>query len=424
MKLGLEAAEGYSYQVAGGADPWSVKAIGGSAGGAVTSHIAIRGDALAASAKTRIGNHFDDVASNHRFTGGLIKGFGSASGHTASFRIKTGSAAYGGAGGELIRQVTDGEPGVDYGKVGGKGWAAGCPSHSERGGPVRLGRASPARSLHDPSGQCHDGRLRSGHHESDARQAAEEWAMIERLAKALIDKGVVKAPSEFRQTSYDPVEPRGTRSLACDLFLVAVGPEGAQLPSGTTAIDWMLRAAQLVELRLEGRIEVDGSGRRTTATVCDPHALGDPELDIALRHLNTGGPAKVVQKASVMPGARRVADRMLEDGLLVEESSTRLGLFTKTRLCPAPATGREELMDRLRSALRGASVPDDRTALLIAVFNEFLGFGSLAPDVPLEEARRSGEAVVARVEGDYRTLIDAVGFAKEREDSSGGGSAV
>ncbi|GGF44869.1 hypothetical protein GCM10011519_18380 [Marmoricola endophyticus] len=132
-KVALGAAEGYSYQVAGGADPLSGKAFGGAAAGTFTAHIGARGDEIAKGVKGNIVSHFDDVASNHRFTGGLYRGFGTAAGHTSSFGIKTGTAAYGAGGGEFIRQVTDGDPGVDYDKIGGKAAGGALSKHMGSG---------------------------------------------------------------------------------------------------------------------------------------------------------------------------------------------------------------------------------------------------------------------------------------------------
>ncbi|GGF44864.1 hypothetical protein GCM10011519_18370 [Marmoricola endophyticus] len=245
--------------------------------------------------------------------------------------------------------------------------------------------------------------------------------MIERVIKGLMDKGVLREPSEFEQVSNDPVEPRATRSLACDVLVVGLDPDRGRTSDGA---DWAVRAALLVELRLEGRIAVEGTGKKAMVSVVDPHALGDHELDRALRRLNKGRAAKVVREAGLLPRAEDLVGRLLGEGLLVEESSTRFGMLTKRRLVPAPTAGRQALLDRVHSTLRTGRAPDERTALLVAVLDELVPYRCFVAASDIKASRRAGEAVVAQTHEDYRVLIDAVRSAREKDDSGGDISAV
>lgn len=240
--------------------------------------------------------------------------------------------------------------------------------------------------------------------------------MIERVVRGLMDRKLLKEPTPFEQTSWEEVAQRPTRSLGRDVFVAALDPDDGQVPASTS---WGIRAALLVELRLEGRIEVSGTGSKATATVCDPHALGDRELDIALQRLNVGSPQKVVKQAAYLPSQLHVIESLAGDGQLAETRHQRLGVFSARRLELSPDARRADLVDRLASALRGVSVPDERTALLIAVLSSFVPFKRFVPKEQVKQARRRGEEITAAVAEDHRVLIDAVKLAQSK-DSSGG----
>ena len=137
-KVALGAAEGYTYQVAGGADPRSMRAIGGGVAGLGTAGIGLRGDALGAAAKKNIVDEATTRAANRNFISkGLIETGGKIKGGAASLAYKVPHAVIGGGSGEFVRQVTDDQPGIDFGKIGGKAFGGGLAK------PLPTGFSSP-----------------------------------------------------------------------------------------------------------------------------------------------------------------------------------------------------------------------------------------------------------------------------------------
>ncbi len=108
---------------------------------------------------------------------------------------------------------------------------------------------------------------------------------------------------------------------------------------------------------------VSGTGRKVRVDVRDRVPLGDSELDDALTTVIVGllG-TKVRTLVDLMPRSSQILRRLVGSGAVVEESRTRLGL-TLRRYTTTPATGRDELVERLRSDLLG----DDERAILSAV---------------------------------------------------------
>lgn len=150
VKLALGAGEGYSYEVAGGADPLSKRAIGGGASGLFTAGITARGDNMAEGVK----KHFDDMTTKAIEGRGptmtrIIKAGNGYESYVTQQGIKAGHGVVGGAGGETIKQLTDDKQGVDYGKIGGKAMGGGLTK------PLTSGLSSPggkavAAGVHGP----------------------------------------------------------------------------------------------------------------------------------------------------------------------------------------------------------------------------------------------------------------------------------
>ncbi len=82
-----------------------------------------------------------------------------------------------------------------------------------------------------------------------------------------------------------------------------------------------------------------------------------------------------------------------------------------------PAARREELVDRLRGALSEGAVPDERTALLIAVLEPFVPFKHFMPREQAKQSRRRATAIADHVGENYRALVQAVKCAQSKESS-------
>ena len=102
--------------------------------------------------------------------------------------------------------------------------------------------------------------------------------------------------------------------------------------------------------------------------------------------------------------------------MIIEETHRRLGLFTVRRYHPTPAAGRDELVARLRSALLGEAIPDERTALLISALMG-VHLKLFVPRKRLREAYRRLEEISDRISDDERAIIAAVGVAASNADS-------
>ena len=182
--------------------------------------------------------------------------------------------------------------------------------------------------------------------------------MLGRLRKA-------REALEDAEESFTAAPPRGVPSVARDLVVAALDPEeGKLMPFGRAAVP----GALLLELVREGRLEVSGDGRKTRVTVRDLTPLGDAELDDALLAVETGVFGnKVSRLVEFLPTSDEVLDRLVAADEVTEESQQKLGMFSVTRRYPAPSARRDEVVGRLRSALLGESVPDERTAMLVVV---------------------------------------------------------
>ncbi len=234
--------------------------------------------------------------------------------------------------------------------------------------------------------------------------------MFERLRKA-------RRVLEEAEEAYSTVPSRAQPSLAHDATVILVAPGSGPLRSSDRA-DFVVAGALLLELASEGRIAASGEGKGVRITVLDPSPLGVVELDDALLAISTGVlGSKATRLVSVVPRADELVRRLLSEGVLVEETHTKWGLVSVRRYRPTPAAGRDELLARARGALLGESVPDDRTALIVAAL--YAG-GNLKKCVPLDrfkDAQRHAAEILERLGDDERALVSAVDVAATRAGS-------
>lgn len=242
--------------------------------------------------------------------------------------------------------------------------------------------------------------------------------MFERLFKAI---GVPDEPGPARPVPSGPASERATRSLALEALVAAIDP-GTGKP--WVNADYTVAGALLVDLAGQGRVAVSGEGRKTRITVTDTSPLGDPELDKALSRLAIdSGEQKVSRTVWLLPGAEQVVERLVGQGVLLEGSRTRLGVFTTRFLEVTPAAGRDEIVAGLRSALLGESVPDRRTALLVSVVTIGVHLKLFVEKDRVDEAYRRADEILAGLGDADRALILGVRAARDRTDSGGGDSS-
>ena len=227
--------------------------------------------------------------------------------------------------------------------------------------------------------------------------------MIQWLLKAL---GIPDEPTPGSVLASTPVPERAAPSLAQEALLCSIEPSRGRL---WDTASYAVAAALLLELSREGRLEVSGTGRKTRVTVLDAHPFGNHELDRSLALLAAAQPgSRLTRDVPLLPGAQMMATRLVSRGLIHEETHRRLGLLTARRLNPTPAAGRDAVVSRVRSALLGESLPDDRTALLISVFEVGVPVRFFVPRGRTREADRRAVDIREGIGADGRALLSAV----------------
>ncbi len=218
--------------------------------------------------------------------------------------------------------------------------------------------------------------------------------------------GKARQVLEGAEESFTAAPPRALPSIARDLVVAALDPEDGKLMAfGSAAVP----GALLLELTREGRLEVSGDGRKTRVTVRDLTPLGDAELDDALLTVETGVSGnKVSRLVEFLPTSDQVLDRLVAAGEVTEESQQKLGMFSVTRRYPAPSARRDEVVGRLRSALLGESVPDDRTAMLTSVLLASTNLKHWVGRQHVKEADRRAREISERLRDDEQTLVAAI----------------
>ncbi len=139
VHAGIGTAEGYGYQVAGGADPLSRQAFGGGGAGLLTGGLGQLATPLGQRARSAVAGRILDGVETQPWLTRKITGLEArVGGFAADHAVRGGYKGTVDAGGELLRQVTDDEAGVDYGTVGGKAAGGGLAR------PLPTGVSSPA----------------------------------------------------------------------------------------------------------------------------------------------------------------------------------------------------------------------------------------------------------------------------------------
>ncbi|HEY8583389.1 MAG TPA: GPP34 family phosphoprotein [Capillimicrobium sp.] len=184
--------------------------------------------------------------------------------------------------------------------------------------------------------------------------------------------------------------------IAEELLLIALddasGKE-ALSSSGYGMLDYALAGALLLDLSLAEALEVrDGKVQATGASA-------DPLLADALAAVRESGKPRAakhwVQRLpkALKPMRARIAERLVEAGVLREERSKVLGLFSRTRYPEADPAPERELRARLEQTLVTGADPDPRTALLVSLLVPLDLVGKVVPKEAHRHARRRAKEV-------------------------------
>jgi Golgi phosphoprotein 3 len=187
-------------------------------------------------------------------------------------------------------------------------------------------------------------------------------------------------------------------SLAEELLLLALNDEkGTVLMTGSIGLPYGLAGALLVELIDAGLLRIDGK-----ALVAAPAGSArDEVLDGVLAQVRS---AKRNRNLTSWVGRigrsgrkikAKIADRLVAKGILQKEEHRLLLIFSTTRfpqVNPLPEYG---VRERIRTALRGMTPPDGRTAALISLVHACDLVGMLFDKGERREAKKKAKEISA-----------------------------
>ncbi|MFF2858523.1 GPP34 family phosphoprotein [Streptomyces rubiginosohelvolus] len=184
--------------------------------------------------------------------------------------------------------------------------------------------------------------------------------------------------------------------------------------AGAGTLYYTLGGALLVELGLGGYIRADEND--TGLNGVKVHAVaGRPPSDPLLRaaHTKVGERVRGVQTLLIEIGTgvgkrEAVLDRLVERGVLRQETKKTLGLFRTTSISVADTGYKKALVEKVRSVLVDGAEPDDRTAALAGLLSASGTLPTLHRSIPwsgkvykrakeLERSSWGAEAVNAAV---------------------------
>ncbi|MFD4129755.1 GPP34 family phosphoprotein [Streptomyces globisporus] len=184
--------------------------------------------------------------------------------------------------------------------------------------------------------------------------------------------------------------------------------------AGAGTLYYTLGGALLVELGLGGHIRADEND--TGLNGVKVHAVAgrtpsDPLLRAA--HAKVGERVRGVQTLLIEIGTgvgkrEAVLDRLVERGLLRQETKKTLGLFRTTSISVADTGYKKALVEKVRAVLVDGAEPDDRTAALAGLLSASGTLPTLHRSIPwsgkvykrakeLERSSWGAEAVNAAV---------------------------
>ncbi len=162
--------------------------------------------------------------------------------------------------------------------------------------------------------------------------------------------------------------------IAEDLLLLLTDDQDGKFEVDGTALNLVLAGACVVELAMDGRVDVAGEGeqvKKGRLVVRDDTRVNDPLLDDVLARCADRAGAKPQDVLGKIGKDIRegVLDRLIERGILRREEGRVLGIFPITRWPAVDSEHEHEVLDRLEAALVNGEEPDRRTASLAALLS-------------------------------------------------------
>lgn len=168
-------------------------------------------------------------------------------------------------------------------------------------------------------------------------------------------------------------------SLAADLLLLAYDDEKGRPRISSTELDASLAGAAVLDLIMSGALRIDDSHekaaqrrlRATGTTVADPVLADIVEyVDGMKAKAAISGVAGVSNFRNRSRSLREsMLDQLADAGLLRKEEGTFLGFIPNTRWTEVDGRHEDDLVDRIRRAVLGGGIPDQRTAALVSLLS-------------------------------------------------------
>ncbi len=185
--------------------------------------------------------------------------------------------------------------------------------------------------------------------------------------------------------------------LLCEETLLIALDDDSGRDRSRWGSDAGLAGAVLLDLADRGLLDADADGKLVARG--EPGAAGHPLLEDALAEIRDGDKQRSARRwvdrlpRALKPLRGRVADSLVERGILREEHARALGLFARTRFPTADPAPEQELRDRLRAILVEGREPDQHEALLIGLLDPLELIGSLVERSERRAARRRAKQV-------------------------------
>jgi golgi phosphoprotein 3 len=202
-----------------------------------------------------------------------------------------------------------------------------------------------------------------------------------------------------------------------EILLLALHDEKGSFHSSMHS--FALAGAVVTELLLDGRLRVvEGRRKRRYLEVADPTPTGDPVLDHPLGRVEAGSRREQVARwvtrlaRERRPSlAHRVAEDLVEAGVLDRQEGRILGIFRRVRFPTAHPDPEDALVARLEAALERDEDPEPRTAVVLALAHSA---GILRPnlDRSLLRNRKKRLEALSRMEGITGATRDAIQAAQ------------
>lgn len=163
--------------------------------------------------------------------------------------------------------------------------------------------------------------------------------------------------------------------LAEDLLLLLLDDSTGRPVTDGTRLDNAIAGAVLLELALQGRVDIAGTNQakvKKGRLVCrDPSPTGDPVLDDALARLvDKDGKKPDSALGPLGKGLRtRLLNGLATRGILRRDKGRVLGIFPTTRWPAADSRHERALRSALHDVLVVGLTPDDRTGALISLLS-------------------------------------------------------